>query len=217
MSRETNQAEQIGIEAGSGYNVKRKDCYDKLSAIAPIINGVAVASAVGFATVYYNVRQSERQIELQKSQAEKQIELQKIDVTSKFLPFLQTGDKSMKQIALAAISEIGQPVLAAKLAPLVGDASIELLTSLKQNPDPEVQAAAVKSQNEIDQNRKNLQQQLKTLGFYSGPLDGTDSVAFRKSVQEFQKAHKLMPDGFAGPLTISWIQRCYENSDSCKV
>ncbi len=48
-----------------------------------------------------------------------------------------------------------------------------------------------------------LQLALKTLGFYSGTLDGTFGSGTMEAVKAFQKAHKLEVDGRAGPATQS--------------
>lgn len=50
-----------------------------------------------------------------------------------------------------------------------------------------------------------LQESLKTLGFYSGDVDGDYGAHTRAAVIEYQKARGLKPDGWAGALTIATL------------
>jgi len=52
-----------------------------------------------------------------------------------------------------------------------------------------------------------LQQKLKTLGFYTGKIDGGFGVATEKAVKAFQKAHKLTQVGSVGPLTRALLNK----------
>lgn len=50
---------------------------------------------------------------------------------------------------------------------------------------------------------KKLQQQLKTLGYYSGSVDGTYGSGTVAAVENFQRVNNLKVDGKAGPATQS--------------
>lgn len=50
---------------------------------------------------------------------------------------------------------------------------------------------------------RNLQRQLKELGFYTGNVDGDYGVGTEEAVKAFQKQYKLTPDGQAGEMTLT--------------
>jgi Putative peptidoglycan binding domain len=52
-----------------------------------------------------------------------------------------------------------------------------------------------------------LQERLKTLGFYSGALDGVFGAGTEAAVQQMQRRHNLEDDGVVGPATWSVIFR----------
>ncbi len=60
-------------------------------------------------------------------------------------------------------------------------------------------------------NVKRLQQQLKKLGYYNGPVDGDYGSGTITAVQSFQAANGLTVDGVAGPATQ---QRLYGDTSS---
>ncbi|NVM64923.1 hypothetical protein FHW88_003212 [Mucilaginibacter sp. SG538B] len=49
------------------------------------------------------------------------------------------------------------------------------------------------------------QKQLKSLGYYAGPIDGQESDIFRKAVMAFQEHCKLIPDGMLGAKTLQQL------------
>ena len=52
-----------------------------------------------------------------------------------------------------------------------------------------------------------LQKKLKTLGFYSGKIDGGFGASTEKAVKAFQKAHKLQQVGSVGPKTRALLNK----------
>ena len=50
-----------------------------------------------------------------------------------------------------------------------------------------------------------LQQDLKTLGYYTGAVDGDFGAATKRAVIAFQSANKLTPDGKAGTKTLTML------------
>ena len=55
-----------------------------------------------------------------------------------------------------------------------------------------------------------VQQMLRVLGYYTGPIDGIYSALTQSAVQAFQQANQLPPDGVVGPQTIVAIQSHYD-------
>ncbi len=51
----------------------------------------------------------------------------------------------------------------------------------------------------------DMQQKLKTLGYYSGEIDGQFGSGTQAAVKRFQKQHNLDDDGIAGAMTLSLL------------
>lgn len=76
-----------------------------------------------------------------------------------------------------------------------------VVTPIPFTPAPEATpVGALKSGSQGEQVR-NLQRQLKALGFYNGQADGDYGPATEEAVKAFQKQYKLTPDGVAGADT----------------
>ncbi len=52
---------------------------------------------------------------------------------------------------------------------------------------------------------RNIQNRLKSWGYYTGSVDGIYGTATRNAVIKFQRAHNLTADGIAGPKTLEKI------------
>lgn len=78
----------------------RKDRWDRLGAIAPIISAVIIASGGAWFTAIYN---------------QQQLKLQEIQTIEKFFPHL-TGDEKSKRAAILAISSLTDAKLASNVA-----------------------------------------------------------------------------------------------------
>jgi len=50
---------------------------------------------------------------------------------------------------------------------------------------------------------------LNNLGYFAGPLDGSDEDAFESAVEEFQCDHSLTVDGICGPNTQSKLKQVH--------
>jgi len=80
----------------------RKDIWDKLGAVAPIISGILIFFMGGFFTYSYN---------------QQQLKLQELQTIERFIPHL-TGDEQSKKAAILAISSLTTTELAGKIAAL---------------------------------------------------------------------------------------------------
>lgn len=54
---------------------------------------------------------------------------------------------------------------------------------------------------------RNIQLALKKAGFYKGQIDGKIGSGTKKSIEEFQKANSLTPDGVVGKKTWAELGR----------
>lgn len=64
---------------------------------------------------------------------------------------------------------------------------------------------------------RQIQQKLKSLGFYTGGVDGVYGTATKKAVTAFQKSCGITADGIAGPTTLLYLglssSSSYSSSD----
>ena len=58
---------------------------------------------------------------------------------------------------------------------------------------------------------KNLQMDLKTLGYYKGVVDGVFGPMTEEAVRQFQTDKQIKRDGIAGPVTLSLIKQEIEH------
>lgn len=89
--------------------------------------------------------------------------------------------------------------------PGTGAVIIGVQTTIPVNtatPSPTPTASTVLKQGTSGQEVRNLQTQLKKLGYYTGTVDGDFGEATKNAVIAFQKANKLTADGVAGLKTL---------------
>jgi hypothetical protein len=100
---------------------KKKDWWDRLSALSPFVGGVLVAG-VG---LYFTVTSQNRQIEINE-----------VDLAVKFFPYITAKDTETRTQAYSVIQAVGGTLLIAKLAPL-GGKSVEpaLIAAQTQSND----------------------------------------------------------------------------------
>src|SRR5690625_2432940 len=80
------------------------------------------------------------------------------------------------------------------------------LSQLQAGRKPKLKRKFGKPTSNIDSNIKKLQQDLKSLGYNPGKIDGIDGKNTKKAVREFQKAEGLTVDGIAGKKTKAKIK-----------
>ena len=61
---------------------------------------------------------------------------------------------------------------------------------------------------------RNIQTKLKSLGYYSGTVDGIYGTGTQRAVKAFQKACGLAVDGIAGPKTLLYLGLGSQNPQS---
>lgn len=96
----------------------RKDIWDRLAAIAPVLSGTIIAIGGTFFTLSYN---------------EQQLKLQEVQTIEKFIPHL-LGDEKSKRAAILAISSLADTKLAAKMASIFASpGTVSALESIAEN------------------------------------------------------------------------------------
>jgi tetratricopeptide (TPR) repeat protein len=109
----------------------RKDFWDRLSALAPIVSGVLIAGMGLYATSSYNAQQ---------------LKLQEIQTIEKFIPHLAGGDERRKRAAILALSSIGNTQLAAKMASLfASEGTVSALQSMANSGNKQDQLIATEA------------------------------------------------------------------------
>jgi hypothetical protein len=117
---------------------KKKDFWDKFSSISTFLSGVIVALVGLYFTTGYNAQQSRRD-EILKAE---QLKISQVELMQKFIPQLN-GTEKEKKLALIALSALGNPELATKLATLdQSEGSRAALESLVQSGDPDEKSLA---------------------------------------------------------------------------
>ncbi|MCG8469034.1 MAG: hypothetical protein MJB57_12655 [Gemmatimonadetes bacterium] len=105
----------------------RKDGWDKLSAVGPLLAGLIISGIGSWFTYSYNQRQ---------------ISLQEVQTVERFMPHL-LGDQEAQELAILAISSLGNTRLATDIAvrfPSTGTAAA--LESISATGDDDTQAIA---------------------------------------------------------------------------
>ena len=111
------QAEIVSLLAANQKQL-RKDLWDRLAAIAPILSGTIIALGGTYFTTIYN---------------EQQLKLQEVQTIERFIPHL-LGDEKSKRAAVLAISSLGNAKLAARVASIFASpGTVSALESIARN------------------------------------------------------------------------------------
>jgi hypothetical protein len=109
---------------------KDKDLWDKLNSISGIISGVII----GLIALFFTIRYNSNQLNLQKQNSEIQNQIQKIDVTDKFMKYLNSNNVSEREMGYEAYRMLGYEDLATKYIETNNDSvGIPFLKNIIQN------------------------------------------------------------------------------------
>lgn len=112
-----NNQEELKEEVLRSVRTK-KDKWDKLQAVAPIVSGVLISSMAGYFTFSYN---------------QQQLHIQEIQTIEKFIPHMLGSEKS-KKAAILAMSELTNTALAARFASLfASEGTVSALKSIAKS------------------------------------------------------------------------------------
>jgi hypothetical protein len=134
-----------GVSGEAGAR-RGRDFWDKAQAIAGLSTAVLVAVIGGLFTYVYN----ERQLSAQKAQNQRTLIVDQVRVVETLFPHLSSSDKREKEFALIAISALGNPTLAVKLADTYRDeGSVGALERIAKSGDRGAAQAARRSLDDI--------------------------------------------------------------------
>lgn len=126
----------------NALETKKKDVWDKITAVSGLVSGVLIALIGGIATFVYRERQ--RAAEDARSQRDNAVA--QVQTVQSFLPHLQSADSREREAALLAIGALGNPELATRLADLYRDeAGIGALSKMAASADTVTAHAAKKT------------------------------------------------------------------------
>lgn len=110
--------ERLELDPEHIHNKSKKDIWDKIAAVAPIVSGMLIFVMGGWFTYTYN---------------QQQLHLQEIQTIEKFIPHLMGNDQS-KRAAILAISSLTNAELATKFAGIFSSpGTVSALQSLAEN------------------------------------------------------------------------------------
>jgi hypothetical protein len=134
-----------GVSGEAGAR-RGRDFWDKAHAIAGLSTGVLIAVIGGLFTYVYN----ERQLSAQQAQSRRTLVVDQVRVVETLFPHLSSSDKREKEFALIAISALGNPRLAVKLADTYRDeGSVGALERIAKSGDRGAAQAARRSLDDI--------------------------------------------------------------------
>ncbi|KPH97417.1 hypothetical protein OK006_8973 [Actinobacteria bacterium OK006] len=120
----------------------KKDSWDHLSAVAPLISGLAIATIGGWAT--FTVSKNQRLSEA--TRADRELTVHRSSTIPPLIPYLGSENEQEKKTALLAIDALGDPDLAAKLAEIYGgEGSASALSQIAARSPRDVAVVAEKS------------------------------------------------------------------------
>ncbi|MDZ4834637.1 MAG: hypothetical protein SGJ27_12735 [Candidatus Melainabacteria bacterium] len=123
----------------SNSQSRRRDFWDKLTAISPILSGVAIALSALLCTYQYN---------------QQQIKLQEAQTVEKFIPHLMGNDTS-KRMAILAMKTLVNTDLAAKYAAMFpSEGTLSALKTIAKNGDNQDRRIISKTYEQIEANTK---------------------------------------------------------------
>lgn len=142
----------------------KKDLWDKMGAVAPIISGLLIFFAGGYFTYSYN---------------QQQLKVQEIQTIEKFIPHL-TGTEQSKKAAILAISSLTDAQLAGKIAALfASQGTVSALKSMAQNGNEKDRMAAEEALSRALDNLSQRENRLTEIeSIYRQALQNSDATSF---------------------------------------
>lgn len=148
----------------------RKDAWDKLQCVAPVLSGLLIGGCGGFIGYTYN---------------QQQIKLQEAETIERFIPHL-AGNEKTKKAAILAMSSLTNTELAAKMASLfASEGTVSALESIAQAGNTKDRTVATEAlakafgsmaQRSLDENNIELaESQLQRAIAIREKLDGVNS------------------------------------------
>ena len=91
----------------------------------------------------------------------------------------------------------------------------QALEDLKASNAPQAKSnISIKSRDDVHGSRmKDIQQALKSAGYYDGKVDGVKGKGTKKAIKDFQKANGLTADGLVGSRTWDLLSRYMSGAD----
>ena len=118
QSKLLEQQTQILSQLSANQRPNKKDFWDRVASIAPILSGTIIALGGTYFTTIYN---------------EQQLKLQEVQTIERFIPHL-LGDEKSKRAAVLAISSLGNAKLAARVASIFASpGTVSALESIARN------------------------------------------------------------------------------------
>lgn len=205
---------------------KRKDIWDKLSAlssIAMVFASILVAAIGWYFTQSYNQRQIEQnklQNDRDMTLKEQQNRLVEMETMEKMIPHL-TKDEDSKRVALVTIRNLARPELATQMAQLYpSEGSILALQQFASSNNPEERRQAVNALSSIATSGGE-QTKASALDALGSIFDNFKSAVVRiKSVSESGQERRLRPRlrraaavaRFRPPSRSTWCSHNYQLS-----
>ena len=193
----------------------RKDRWDRLGAIAPILSAIIIASGGAWFTTIYN---------------QQQLKLQEIQTIEKFFPHL-TGDEKSKKAAILAISSLTDAKLASNVAAIyASEGTVSALEQIARHGEKSerkmVNGALARALDSVAENYETEKRYEEATKSYERALAlreesfGPDSPRVLPSLNrlvELYKAHKDFSDAEGLLQRAIIIQKNTYGSDSPQV
>jgi hypothetical protein len=163
---------------------KRKDLWDKLASVTPLILGICVTGVAALFTQIYNYRQ---------------LELNRITALDKFRPLLTSDRPEDREFGYESFAALGHEQLAIRIIKLKKDeAGRSVLVELKQSDDPQNRAGATDALKTLDEARK-----LVNMAEFGTPIPSAESLKKAPNLEKFQASTDPIVEDTAKKLGIS--------------
>ncbi|MBX9570735.1 MAG: tetratricopeptide repeat protein [Candidatus Obscuribacterales bacterium] len=154
----------------------KKDFWDRVAAIAPILSGTIIALGGAYFTTIYN---------------EQQLKLQEVQTIERFIPHL-LGDEKSKRAAVLAISSLGNAKLAARVAAVFASpGTVSALESIARNDHNSSDRGALKGA--LDRALDNMAEGYRVEKKYEDAIATYKKVLALREQTYGQKSSRVVP------------------------